>query len=406
MTSLRYGKLTPRRVAHAVAWRYRRVRLRVRRRLAAFGRHAKPEPLPPFPDLAATPVVVGIGPANFAGQAWEWKRAAEKHLDGVSCEVFAAVGTGLQFPADRLIESRWYTVREWQDRQEQRVLEEYTHLIAEAVRPVFGLKYGDTLAADLPTLRAAGKPVAILLHGSEIRRPDAHAEKYPYSPFRDRRWELGRVLQDQSVRLGRIVAAFDGPKFVSTPDLLDDVPDAVWLPVVVDPDVWVSTFPLLERERPIVLHVPSASRMKGSELIDPTMDKLAAEGLVEYRRLSGIEPDAMPSLVAEADIVLDQFALGSFGVAAVQSLSAGRVTVGHVMPHVRARVGVELPIVEATPDTLRAVLLDLLDNREAARATAAAGRRYAMAVHDGRASAQVLAGFLGRPLAALGKAAS
>jgi hypothetical protein len=397
MTSLRYGRLTPRRVAGAI-------RRRIRRRMASMHKPAKPEPLPPFPALKDTPVVLGIGPANFAGQAWEWKRAVEQYLDGVSGEVFAIAG-GLGFPADRVIEGRWYSVRAWQDRQEERILHEYTHLLAEAVRPVFGLKYGDTLAADLPTLKAAGLPVAILLHGSEIRRPDRHAERNPHSPFRHRDWELAKVLQDQSVRLGRIVAAFEGPKFVSTPDLLDDVPDATWLPVVVDPVVWRSDRPVMERARPVVLHVPSAERMKGSELIDPTVEKLAADGLVEYRRLSGVTPDAMPAMVADADIVLDQFALGSFGVAAVQSMCAGRVTVGHVMPHVRARVGVELPIVQATADTLRAVLLDLLENREAAREVAAAGHRYAIDVHDGRKSAEVLASFLQRPMSVPGRVA-
>ena len=90
--------------------------------------------------------------------------------------------------------------------------------------------------------------------------------------------------------------------------------------------------------------------------------------------------------------------LGSYGVAAVQAMAAGRLTVGHVADHVRARIPVDLPIVDATPDTLREVLLGLLADRAAARAVAAAGQRYAHEQHDGRGSAAVLSGFLGRPL--------
>jgi hypothetical protein len=273
-------------------------------------------------------------------------------------------------------------------------------MLAEAVRPVFGLRYGDTLGADLPVLRAANKPVALLLHGSEIRRPDRHAELYPYSPFRAGQWDLAEVLQDQSVRLGRVVESFDGPKFVSTPDLLDDVPDAMWLPVVVEPDVWLTDQPVFQRPVPVVLHVPSAPRMKGTELIQPVVRELAAAGLIDYRELTGIAPERMPALVAGADVVLDQFALGSFGVAAVQSLCAARVTVGHVAPRVRERLGADLPIVDATPDTLREVLLGLIDDRDRAREVAAAGRRYAVEFHDGRRSAEVLSGFLGRPVVA------
>lgn len=390
MTSLRYGRITPRRLAGAL-------RRRVRWRVDAV-RPVPVEELPPFPDLPDTPVRLGIGPANFAGQGWEWKRAVEAHLDGVSAEVFAVQGSGLNFPADRPIDGRWYRVRAWQDRQEQRVLHEYTHLLAEAVRPVLGLKYGDTLGAELAVLAAAPVRVAVLLHGSEIRRPDRHAERHPHSPFHDRDWELGRVLQDQSERLGRIVAAFDGPTFVSTPDLLDDVPGGTWLPVVVDPRLWHSDRPVLERDRPVVVHVPSSAKLKGSELVDPVAQRLADEGVIDYRRLSGLRPEEMPAVVADADIVLDQFALGSYGVAAVQAMAAGRLTVGHVADHVRARIPVDLPIVDATPDTLREVLLGLLADRAVARAVAAAGQRYAHEQHDGRRSAAVLSGFLGRPL--------
>jgi hypothetical protein len=65
---------------------------------------------------------------------------------------------------------------------------------------------------------------------------------------------------------------------------------------------------------------------------------------------------------------------------------------------VRARIPVELPNVDASPGTLREVLLGLVADREAARAVASAGQRYAHEQHDGRRSATVLSGFLGRPL--------
>ena len=355
--------------------------------------------LPPLPN---SPVVVGIGPANFAGQAWAWKQSVERYLDGVSAEVFAVRAAGLDFPADRLLEAGWYRDRGWQQAQRNRILNGYTHLIAEAVRPVFGLRYGNTLAADLPVLRTARKPVAILLHGSEIRRPDLHAGRYPHSPFSDPDHELAQVLQPQSVRLGRIVAAFlesgMGPVFVSTPDLLDDVPGGTWLPVVVDDEVWHGDLVPMRRARPVVVHVPSRAKMKGSDLIDPLVQGLADRGLIEYRRFSGIAAADMPALIADADIVLDQFALGSYGVSAVQAMAAGRVTVGHVADHVRARIGVPLPIVEATPVTIVEVLERLVAEPEAARTTAADGVAFARAVHNGRRSAEVLATFLGRPL--------
>ena len=71
------------------------------------------------------------------------------------------------------------------------------------------------------------------------------------------------------------------PVLVSTPDLLDYVPQATWLPVVVDVRVWrdAAVDPPLQRERPVVVHAPSNAGLKGSELIGETLRALDAEGV-------------------------------------------------------------------------------------------------------------------------------
>ena len=77
-------------------------------------------------------------------------------------------------------------------------------------------------------------------------------------------------------------------------------------------------------------------------------------------------------------------------------MAAGRVVVGHVPTEVRGLCpGAELPIVEATPDTLVSVVRGLVHDREAAAAAARAGRRYVEEVHNGDRSAQVLITALG-----------
>ncbi len=97
--------------------------------------------------------------------------------------------------------------------------------------------------------------------------------------------------------------------------------------------------------------------MKGTQLIAPVLERLAERGTIDFRYVEGVAAADMPALYGEADIVLDQFRIGSYGVAACEAMAAGRVVVGHVSPAVRSHVlratGLELPIVEATPDSLR-----------------------------------------------------
>lgn len=342
------------------------------------------------------PSYVGIGPANMAGQGWEWAKALERTMPGVRTEVVSTDRGGpMTFEADELVPvDRYAKDWAWAAGFQARALETWTHALLEAGRPVFGLRNGRDFTGDADVLRAVGVRVGLVLHGSEIRNPARHAHWTPWSPFRDSRDELTARLQGVVEGLAPLVEDFPDPVFVSTPDLLRDVPGAHWLPVVIDVDAWVSDRPVLEREVPVVLHAPSRASLKGSAYVDSALAGLHERGVVEYRRIEHRPPADMPGLIADADIVLDQFAIGSYGVLAAQAMAAGRVVLGHVMPEVREAVG-DLPVLEAAPDSLEEVIRGVLADRDAARARAQAGIEYVRETHDGRRSSAVLHDVLG-----------
>ncbi len=109
-----------------------------------------------------------------------------------------------------------------------------------------------------------------------------------------------------------------------------------------------------------------------------------------------MEPAQIPSALADADIVVDQLLLGLYGVLACEGMALGRVVVSHVGESLRSRVPADVPIVETDPDELGKTLERILDDRAWARDLAAAGPAFVEQFHDGRYSAAVLAGFLGR----------
>jgi glycosyltransferase involved in cell wall biosynthesis len=150
---------------------------------------------------------------------------------------------------------------------------------------------------------------------------------------------------------------------------------------------------------PVVVHTPSRAAIKGSAFVDQALAPLVAEGLVEYRRIEGVPPGQMPAVLADADIVLDQFAIGSYGVLACQAMATGTAVIGHVGPEVRGAVekatGQVLPIVEATPDTLQETLRRLVASPQLRRDAAQAGPEFIRSVHDGKLSARILAEVLG-----------
>jgi hypothetical protein len=185
--------------------------------------------------LSETPVRLGLGPANYAGQLAAFARAVTEARPDVSAEVFRYGSTASYgYPADIEVLNRHLRRTEVQLEQVARILTRYTHLLADAYHPVFGPLNGTHISADLPALRQAGVKVALLGHGTEIRHPLWHMEREPDSPYR----HLPPADIERLIALceRNLHTASDSglPLFVTTPDLIHYLPDPVWIPLVVD----------------------------------------------------------------------------------------------------------------------------------------------------------------------------
>ncbi|MEU4288846.1 hypothetical protein AB0E63_11550 [Kribbella sp. NPDC026596] len=350
---------------------------------------------PPVPD---TPIRLYVAPANFAGQGWLWARAAEQ-LPGVGAVSMVGIPSGFRFSSDYHVPDEVYLRSlEWQREQFEYVRQGFTHALIEAQRPMFGSMLSNNVFTEARVLSGYGLRVATIAHGRDVRLPSLHRENYPWSPYVQDEWAEVDVLEWQVRRNLRGLASLDLPAFVSTPDLLDDLPDATWCPVVIDAALWETPDPAMERPRPVAVHMPTSSKFKGSEQVDEAMTDLHERGLVEYRRIEGVSPEEVRRIIGSADLVLDQFRLGSYGVTACEAMAAGRLVLGHVTEHNRRRVhdaiGDELPIVETTVENIAEVVLGLLDDRSRAQKIAAQGPGFVRRLHDGSYSATVLSSFL------------
>jgi hypothetical protein len=354
---------------------------------------AVPIPDPP-PELPGA-VRLYIGPANFAGQGHQWARAVTAHVPGATAVSMAFQGAGaFGYPTDLPVDTNVYLYStSWQRRQLRAVLGRFSHVLIEAERPLFGTYLGG-VSREVTALTDAGIRVAFVCHGTDIRLPSRHAQTHPDSPYRDGLLKETPSLERRASENRRVLDRFGLPVFVSTPDLLLDVADGVWLPVAVEAGRWERSNLPLRAARPVVVHVPSKAIIKGTDLIEPVLRRLDSEGAIQYRRLEGVPAAEMPELYGSADIVVDQFRIGSYGVAACEAMAAGRLVVSHVSEQVRAEVsaatGFTLPIVESTAAALEETLLGILADPDRHRAVAASGPRFVAEVHDGRLSARLI----------------
>jgi hypothetical protein len=351
-------------------------------------------PDPVTADLSK-PVRLFIAPANYAGQGFRWARAVEANpLVSARNMVYAEInpfGYDVDYPV------RWRTVthsRKWQKNQLEALATEFTHVLIEAEFPPLGGMFHENVRAQVSALRDRGVSVAMVSHGSDIRLPSRHRELEPWSPFANDDWVPVEKLEEVVMKNREILDDTKAPTFVSTPGLLLDVPYAHLLPVVIDPMTWKSRNKPLRRKRLKVVHIPSNPLVKGTaEILEP-LTALADEGLIEYVQVTGVTHDQMPAIFGSCDIVLDQFRLGDYGVAACEAMASGRLVVSHVSDqardHIASATGLSLPIVEANIDNIGSVIRDVIKRRDFYSAIASRGPGFVTHVHDGRFSRSAL----------------
>mgnify|MGYP000952579131 CR=1 FL=1 len=356
--------------------------------------------VPPLPSVSDAAVRLLIGPANSAGQAFEWARAAERNLPGVTAVALRGLGTN-SFRANVDVNvpvAVYQRATSWHAAFESFLVSQ-THVMWESGLALLGRRYGSDPRVEMTKLDQLGVKVALLFHGSDVRPPSLHAAAHQWSPFRKTAGPK-RALEHMSAKNLALANAVDAPVFVSTPDLLQWLPSAIWLPVVVDPEKWRVSHPTPRGDRrPVVVHAPSQPWLKGTDRVEEVLRRLEEEGLLEYRQLVGVPHASMPDFYADADIVLDQFALGIYGVAACEAMAAGRLVMSHVDEFTRRtvleRTGLELPVHEVTVETLESELRRAIADPGAFDGLRVSGPRFVEKVHNGRRSAEVMAEFLG-----------
>jgi glycosyltransferase involved in cell wall biosynthesis len=230
---------------------------------------------------------------------------------------------------------------------------------------VFHFYFGWTLVprkVQWPILKATGRKSVLHFLGSDIR---------------------GRTPEQLAYARGadaRIVGSYDALRWV---------PDAHVVPPGLDLREYTPV-PPTESARPVVVHAPSSRRRKGTEHV-----VAACEGLdVELDIVEGLRHDEARRRYERADIVVDQLNAGWYGVFALEAMALGKPVLSHLRPEAvrqtEAAIGVEVPIVSVTKETLQDRIAELAAAADERQRLGASARRYVEHVHDADRGAERL----------------
>jgi glycosyltransferase involved in cell wall biosynthesis len=191
---------------------------------------------------------------------------------------------------------------------------------------------------------------------------------------------LGSDIRGKTPDELRYARAADA-RIVGSYDALRWVPDAYVVPPGLNLRDYAAA-PAEEKQRPVVLHAPSSRRRKGTEHIVE-----ACEGLdVELDIVEGVRHDEARRRYERADIVVDQLNAGWYGVFALEAMALGKPVLSYLRPEAvqqtEREMGVEVPVVPVTRDTLRERIAELAASPDERRRIGASSRAYVERVHD------------------------
>lgn len=206
---------------------------------------------------------------------------------------------------------------------------------------------------DMQLLKRSGKRIFVTFQGS-----DARPSTRPGSATENR------------VRRSRI-AYFDrwaDGLYALNPDLLRALPGrARFVPYAhVDPREWTETFTQSAgSHRPVVVHAPTNRQIKGTEHVLEAVNALEREGFpIDFRLIEGMEAAEARRQFMQADVAIDQLLIGWYGGFAVEMMALRKPVISFLrdedldlLPRDMQR---DLPVISATPATIKQTLRDLL----------------------------------------------
>lgn len=245
---------------------------------------------------------------------------------------------------------------------------------------------------DLPILSAMGKTLAVTWQGDDARQHDRSLEIFDISIAA----KLGNTyyVPGSDVWKRRTIdyfAKYVPLQYALNPDLLHVLPScARFLPYAsFDIGSVCARPPSADETRKLVIgHAPSHRGVKGTDALIDAVGALRSEGFdFEVQFIENMDRHEALKRYETCDIIIDQLFAGWYGGFGLEAMALGKPVVAYLregdLGFLPAEMLSDLPIKNATSDTIRDVLRHLLNlPRYALRDLGLASRDYAERWHN------------------------
>lgn len=250
-------------------------------------------------------------------------------------------------------------------------------------------------AIDLKWAQVLRRRRIVEFWGSDIRIPEIEAADNPYYArvFRDSE-VYGAESFTESRRRQEIFARHGAEALTSCHSMFPYIQRDLFPRVhFVRQRVYLADYAPQYSEataRPMIVHSPTAPIAKGTPAVLAAIEQLQRTHQYDFRLIQGMPHAEAKALMRNCDIFVDQFVIGGHGLAALEAMAFGKPVVCYIKPSMYAKYPPELPIVNATMETLPETLARLIEDGALRRELGRRGREYVERYHDAHMLARQL----------------
>jgi len=282
-------------------------------------------------------------------------------------------------------------LNEYASKQRQEILHNYFNKALKKY-DIFHFHFGKTFfsnAGDLDIIAKEGKKMIAHHRGSEVRMLSvARSFLNPYVRIKSAWTEekIHKHLQRLSTYIDHAIV----PDHELMSYIKPYYKKVHVLPRAFNAKLYRPQYPSCD-SKPLIVHAPTHSGVKGTEFVLAAVERLKRRGFqFEFRLIEKLPHKEALQLYHQSTIVIDQLLIGSYANLSMEAMAMGKPVVCYIREDLLSKFPSELPIVNANPDTIYAVLKDLLHNPERWRSLGKQGRRYVEEYHSLDKAAQSL----------------
>jgi len=256
---------------------------------------------------------------------------------------------------------------------------------------LFHFHFGTSLTLsnmDLPLLKMLGKKVIMNYWGSEVRRYSIAKQYNPSVKVKNYDEEqIIATLKTVAKSVDHcIVADWELYLYVS-----DFFPNVHFLPIAVDVTKYKPIKKKHGNKRPLIVHAPTHQEVKGTKYIIQAVKELKEKYDFDFQLVEGLHHEEAKKIYQQADIIIDQLLIGSYGVFAIESMAMEKTVISWISDYMKEKYPEDLPIVKANSETIKSVLEDLLNNMDKLPDINRKSRCYVEKYHSAEKVAEKLA---------------